>query len=324
MRAGRRPRLGHNGAVHRSDDELATEFDVHRARLIGIAYRLTGRLADAEDAVQETWLRLAGLDESARAEIRELAGWLNTVVGRICLDRMRSAEARREQYVGPWLPEPIVTTPGDTQDPLNAVVGREDMRMAAVRVLHELSPDQRLAFVLHDGFEVPFAEIADVLGCTVTTARQHASRARRAMADASPPPRVPPREQQRVVEAFLAAVSSRDIAAVAQVLHPQVTMFGDADGKARTARRPVVGGDNVARFTLGLAEKYGDAVEAALAEVRPVLVNGDFGLVMPGLPESTPAGWKLSPRVLTFAIRDGQAEAIFDVVNPDKLTHVRF
>jgi RNA polymerase sigma-70 factor, ECF subfamily len=303
-----------------TDPALAAEFDRHRSRLIGIAYRLTGRLHDAEDAVQEAWLRLAGLDAAARADIRELGGWLTTVVGRICLDRMRSASARREQYVGPWLPEPIVTAV-DEQDPLDIVVGREDMRMAALRVLHELPPDQRLAFVLHDGFEVPFAEIADVLGCTVAAARQHASRARRVMADAKPPPRAPMPEQQRALEEFLTAVSARDVAAVVRALHPQATMYGDGGGRERTARRPVVGSENVARFLLGLLERYGDAV---FSDLRPVLVNGDLGLLAPGSPEGTPERVRVAPRVVTVAVRDGQVSEIFDVVNPDKLEQVPF
>lgn len=305
-----------------TDEALAADFDAHRHRLIGLAYRLTGGLADAEDAVQETWLRLAGLDIAARDEIRELGAWLTTVVGRICIDRMRSAAVRREQYVGPWLPEPVVTTP-DSDDPLNVVVSRDELRMAAMRVLHELSPDQRLAFVLHDSFDVPFAEIADVLGCTVAAARQHASRARKAMTDAGPAPRVPLPEQQRVIEEFLVAVSSRDINAVSRILHPDAVLFGDSGGKARTARRPIVGLDKVARFFTGLAEKYRDQAETALAHTRLVLVNGDLGVVLPALPEVASSEQKIAPRVVTFGIVDGKAAAIFDVVNPDKLTHVQ-
>lgn len=303
-----------------NDPALAAEFDRHRSRLISVAYRLTGGLADAEDAVQESWLRLASLDEATRSAIRELGGWLTTVVGRICLDRMRSAAVRREQYVGPWLPEPIVT-PVDGQDPLDLVVGQEDMRMAAVRVLHELSPDQRLAFVLHDGFEVPFSEIADVLGCSVASARQHASRARRAMADAEPSPRAPMPEQQKMLEEFLAAVAARDISAVTRVLHPQAIIYGDSGGKARTARRPVLGGDKVARFVLGLVSKYGEGLYTG---AYPVLVNGDLGLLIPGTPEGTAPAQSVKPRVMTFAVRDGRTSELFDIVNPDKLTRVRF
>ncbi|MGP4016434.1 sigma-70 family RNA polymerase sigma factor [Saccharopolyspora sp. 5N708] len=291
-----------------SNAALAAEFDQHRSRLIGIGYRLTGRLADAEDAVQDAWLRLASTD---RETIRDLGGWLTTVVSRLCLDRMRSAAVRREQYVGPWLPEPLVGALD--QDPGDIVAGQDDLRIAALRVLHELPPDQRLAFVLHDGFDVPFAEIAEVLGCSVAAARQHASRARRVMADAQPPPRVPLPEQQKVLEEFLAAVASKDLAAITRVLHPEVAVYGDSDGKARTARRPVVGVDKVARFILGLMAKYGDGL---VENVQLVLVNGDLGLVFRG-SESLP-----EPRVFTMAVRDGRPAAIFDIVNPDKLTRV--
>ncbi|MEB3367881.1 sigma-70 family RNA polymerase sigma factor [Saccharopolyspora mangrovi] len=288
---------------------LAAEFDRHRSRLIGLGYRLTGRLADAEDAVQDAWLRLAGTDLD---EIRDLGGWLTTVVSRLCLDRMRSAAVRRESYVGPWLPEPLVSAVDS--DPGDIVAGQDDLRMAAMRVLHELPPDQRLALVLHDGFEVPFAEIADVLGCSVPTARQHASRARKVMSDAAPPERVPLPEQQRALEDFLTAVAAKDIAALTRLLHPAAAVYGDSGGKARTARRPVVGADKVARFAVGLIEKYGgDLVGAA----RPVLVNGDLGMMLPGDAQ-------VAPRVFTLAVRDGRPAEVFDIVNPDKLTRVEF
>lgn len=293
-----------------TDADLAVEFDRHRTRLMSVAYRLTGRIADAEDAVQEAWLRLSSVDDPSG--IRDLAAWLTTVVGRICVDRMRSAAARRERYVGPWLPEPIVTSP-DSQDPSELVADREEIRLAVLRVLHELTPDQRFAFVLHDGFQVPFVEIADMLGCTTASARQHASRARRAMADGPPPPSALP-EQQRVVEQLLAAFASGDISAVAHLLHPDVTLYGDSGGKARTARRPVVGIDKVTRFMQGLFRKYGELLYRGH---RPVLVNGDFGFFLPGA-ENSP----VDRRVFTAAVTDGQVVAVYDIVNPDKLTHL--
>lgn len=290
-----------------SDATLAAEFDQHRRRLIGLGYRLTGRLADAEDAVQDAWLRLAATE---RPEIRDLGGWLTTVVSRLCLDRMRSATARRERYVGPWLPEPLVSALDE--DPGEVVAGQDDLRLAALRVLHELSPDQRLAFVLHDGFDVPFAEIADILGCAGATARQHASRARKAVADAAPPERAPLPAQQRALDEFLAALATKDVAAITRVLHPDAVVYGDSDGKARTARRPVIGADKVARFAAGLMDKYGTAL---LDGIRPILVNGDLGVWLPGSEQA-------APRVFTIAVRDGRTAEIFDIVNPDKLTRV--
>lgn len=303
------------------DTALAAEFDDQRHRLIGLAYRLTGDRQDAEDAVQDAWLRLARLDAGERASIRELGAWLSTAVGRICLDRMRSASARRESYVGPWLPEPVVQeVDGQPQDPLDAVVVQEDLRMAALHVLHELSPEQRLAVVLHDGFDVPFGEIAEVLGSTAASARQHATRGRRAITEAELPKPVPMSEQQRALEELLAAISARDVDAVARALHPRTVVYGDGGGKARTARRPVVGVDKVSRFAVGLASKYGSEL---FTGTRPVLVNGDLGLLSPGSGPHGPTG-KVSPRVLVFSVRDGKVVEGFDIVNPDKLARVRF
>lgn len=170
-------------------------FEEHRTYLLGVAYRLTGILADAEDAVQETWLRPARLSDADRAAIRDPHGWLTTVAGRLCLDRLRSAAVQRERYVGSWLPEPLLTpldgaAPRTPPDLLDEVVRDEGVRMAALVVLDELTPEQRVAFVLHDALDIPFAEIADVLGCSPPTARQHASRARRIVACADPPARV--------------------------------------------------------------------------------------------------------------------------------------
>nr|WP_241828704.1 sigma-70 family RNA polymerase sigma factor [Saccharothrix sp. CB00851] len=292
-----------------AEQTLASTFTGHRSHLVGVAYRLTGSVADAEDAVQEAWLRLTGLGDQARAEIRDLRGWLTTVVGRICLDRLRSAAARRERYVGQWLPEPLVTSGED--DPLDAVVRDDGVRMAALVVLDRLTPEQRVAFVLHDAFGVPFAEIADTLGCTVATARQHASRGRRAAAEAEPPPRVALDEQREVLERFLQAVASGDLDAVVGLLHPDVVLVGDGGGKAKTAAQVITGADKVARFILGLMRRYG-AVEG-----QPALVNGDLGMVFAAQGE-------LTPRVEAVVVRDGRVAGVYDMSNPDKLGHVPF
>ncbi|MBO0864730.1 MAG: sigma-70 family RNA polymerase sigma factor, partial [Mycobacterium sp.] len=157
--------------------QQVTEFEALRPHLLAVAYRLTGTFADAEDMVQEAWLRW----DRAGNDIADLRAWLTTVVSRLSLDRLRSAAHRRETYVGQWLPEPVVTGL-DGADPLSAVVANEDARFAAMVVLERLSPDQRVAFVLHDGFGVPFADVAEVLGTTAVAARQLASRARKAVA----------------------------------------------------------------------------------------------------------------------------------------------
>lgn len=305
-----------------SDDVLAKEFSAHRSHLIGVAYRLTSTISDAEDAVQEAWLRLSGLDEARRAEIRDLRGWLTTVVGRICLDRLRSAAVQREKYVGPWLPEPIVTAygaqPGD--DPLETVVRDEDVRMAALVVLDNLTPEQRVAFVLHDAFSVPFSEIADILGVTQATARQHASRGRRAAAEAERPDPTDLGAQRETVEKLLGAILSGNLDGVVELLHPEAVLVGDSNGKARTSRRRMVGADKITRFLAGLVEMYG---VHRITQGELVLVNGNIGMAIPGLPAEGDLR-ELDRRVMTFDIHDGQVTRIYDVVNPDKLTHVSF
>lgn len=303
------------GLVTAGDTPLAERFTAHRGHLIGVAYRLTGTLADAEDAVQDAWLRLSTMDDPG--EIRDLRGWLTTVVGRLCLDRLRSAPARRERYVGPWLPEPVVTPVGGSpgENPLDAVVREDGVRMAALVVLDRLSPEQRVAFVLHDAFAVPYADIAATLGCTEPTARQHASRGRKAAADADPPPRAELAEQQEVLGRFLAALAEGDLEAVVSLLHPDAVFTGDSGGKARTARHHIEGTDKIGRFLIGLLKQYGADKMAAM---RPVLVNGDLGMTAPDIPGPRP----LNRRVTTFAVRDGRIAAIYDVANPDKLTRV--
>jgi RNA polymerase sigma-70 factor, ECF subfamily len=303
-----------------SDDVLAEQFAEHRAHLIGVAYRLTSTLTDAEDAVQEAWLRLSGLDEERRAGIHELRAWLTTVVGRICLDRLRSAPARRESYVGPWLPEPIVTPYGNpmSDDPLDTVVREDEVRMAAMVVLDRLTPEQRVAFVLHDAFSVPFAEIGEILGVPEATARQHASRGRRAAAEADPPARLPLDEQRRLVEQLMGAIIAGDLPGVVKLLHPDAVLIGDSNGKARTTRREMAGAEKIARFLFGLIESYGTE-QITGGELS--LVNGDLGMTMPDMPADGHR-WGMSRRAMAFAARDGRITAIYDIVNPDKLTHL--
>ncbi len=286
------------------------EFEEHRGHLIGVGYRITGSLADAEDAVQEAWLRLAGLAPAARAELRDVRAWLTTVVGRICLDRLRSAAARRERYVGPWLPEPLVTT-GELDDPLAAVVRDEGVRMAAMVVLERLTPPQRVAFVLHEAMGLPYADIAGILGCPEATARQHASRARRIVAAADPPPRAALAEQQRVLAAFADAMTRADHGALVALLHPDVVLVNDSDGQVPAARRTVVGADKVARLLLGLLGRYGPGL---LSEARPVLVNGELGMV-------GPAG-RSGVAVNVLALRDGRITGVYGVLNPAKLSRL--
>jgi RNA polymerase sigma-70 factor, ECF subfamily len=286
-----------------------SEFEALRPHLMSVAYRLTGTVADAEDIVQEAWLRWHTQD----TVIADLRAWLTTVVSRLGLDKLRSAAHRREAYTGHWLPEPIVTR-FDAEDPLSEVVAREDARFAAMVVLERLSPDQRVAFVLHDGFAVPFAEVADVLGTTEATARQLASRARKAVT-AAPPPEPDPSHNE-VVGKLMAAMAAGDLNAVVELLHPDVTLTGDANGKASTAVNVIHGPDKVARFMLGLARRYGPAFFTA---TQLALVNGELGAYTEGSP-GTDGYWEMFPRVTAMTVRDGKVCAIWDIANPEKFT----
>ena len=297
--------------------QKVSAFEALRPHLMAVAYRLTGTVADAEDIVQEAWLRWdAAESRDDRSTIADLRAWLTTVVSRLGLDRLRSAAHRRETYTGHWLPEPVVTG-FDGTDPLSAVVAAEDARFAAMVVLERLSPDQRVAFVLHDGFGVPFADVADVLGTTEAAARQLASRARKALEGtaAAPPPQPDPSHNE-LVGKLMAAIAEGDLDAVVALLHPDVTMTGDSNGKASTAVQVIHGPDKVARFMLGLARRYGPALVTAS---QLALVNGELGVYTAGCPAVD--GYRaMSPRITAMAVRDGRVCAIWDIANPDKFT----
>ncbi|MFI5715400.1 RNA polymerase sigma factor SigJ [Nocardia sp. NPDC051750] len=302
---------------------LADQFESHRGHLLAVAYRMTGSVADAEDAVQESWLRLAG---AAQWEIEDLRAWLTTVVSRLCLDRLRSAVVRRENYVGQWLPEPVVTPLAQAggSDPLATVVLRQEFRMAALVVLDQLTPPQRVAFVLHEGLGVPYGEIATILDITAEAARQLAARARKAVRDQTPQP-VADSEHEAAVQKLLAALSTGDAHAVAAVLHPDAVMIGDSGGTTPTARNVIFGPDKVARLFLGLLHRYGmdrpgeDFVADGVEFVR---VNGQLGAffrarpgdgVYPGFPS----------RVMGFTVVDGLIRGAYDIANPAKLSGFR-
>ncbi|MFG3699794.1 RNA polymerase sigma factor SigJ [Micromonospora sp. NPDC047620] len=306
--------------------DLATEFEAERGRLLAVAYRMLGSRGEAEDAVQETWLRYAAAlaDPAARAEIRHLGAWLTTACARICLDVLRSARVRREAYPGQWLPEPVVTpldqgprTDGFAPDPAERAVRTDQVGTALMVVLERLTPEQRVAFVLHDVFAVPFPRIAEALGTTDAAARQLASRARRAVqAPDAPRDTADPAEQRRVVAAFVAAVESGDLDALVRVLAPGVVLIGDSGGHFPAARRPVVGVDAVARFVLGLfgrAGRYGATVRA-----RPVLVDGVLGMQM----ETVHSDGRPLRVVAALAVDGGRVTGIFHQLNPEKLRDV--
>lgn len=289
-------------------------FEAERPRLLNVAYRLTGSVSDAEDAVQDAWLRLEQADAD---QIRNLQAWLTTTVSRLCLDRLTSAAARRETYVGQWLPEPIVTPFEGSDDPLEAVVQHEENRFAALVVLDVLSPAQRVAFVLHDAFGVSFDEIASALETSVANARQLASRARQSVAN--PPPPAADDVHNEAVGRFLAAMASGDLATVIATLHPDALVIGDANGTTSTAVNVIRGPEKFARFYLGLLQRYGSD---ALEHYVPALVNGQLGLVTAGFTGD--GKWESSPpRVIGFTVQDGLVLATYDIANPDKQSGVR-
>ncbi|WP_250445419.1 RNA polymerase sigma factor SigJ [Actinotalea sp. C106] len=293
-------------------DDVVTEFEAERARLVGLAYRMLGSVHDAEDVVQEAWLRLARQD---RAEIRNLAAWLTTVASRLCLDRLRTVQALREQYVGPWLPEPVVSqAPG----PAERAEVDESMRLALLMVLEHLTPGQRVAFVLHDVFDVPFDQVASVLETSEENARQLASRARRAVQRGAPTPAVPGDQQRAVVDSFLRAVAAGDLGEVVSVLAPGVVLTSDGGGRVSAALRPVVGADKVARFFLGLWQLASDAD----VDLETVLVNGEVGVVVRIAPHPGSRVEAGATVVLPRVGPDGLVHGIDVVRNPDKLVRI--
>ncbi|MGN7779613.1 sigma-70 family RNA polymerase sigma factor [Mycolicibacterium sp. 22603] len=290
-------------------DAWTVEFEELRPHLLAVGYRLTGTYADAEDIVQDAWLRRQKTDEP----IADLRAWLTTVVSRLGLDTLRSATHRRVSYVGQWLPEPVVT-PVAGDDPLDLVVAGEDARFAAMVVLERLTPEQRVAFVLHDGFGVPFDDIAAVLTTTAAAARQLASRARRAVA-AAPPPEAADTHNE-VAGRLIAALAAGEMDAVVALLHPDITFTGDANRRAPTAPNVIRGPEKVARFLFGLAQRYGPNWQAGS---QPVLINGELGTYTPGAP-AVDGYPELMPRITALTITDGLVAAIWDIANPDKFS----
>ncbi|MFI7428286.1 RNA polymerase sigma factor SigJ [Micromonospora sp. NPDC049836] len=304
-------------------DELTAEFQAERAHLLAVAQRMLGSRSEAEDAVQETWLRYAAAlgDPAARAAIRDLRGWLTTTCSRICLDVLRSARVRREAYPGQWLPEPTVrelpTADGYAPDPAERAVRADQLGTALLVVLERLTPEQRVAFVLHDVFTVPFADVAEVLGTTPTAARQLASRGRRAVTAPDVPRHTADlAEQQKVLTAFVAAVESGELDRLVEVLAPDVVVIGDSGGHFPAARRPVVGAELAGRFILGLfgqAARFGDSLSA-----RPVLVDGGLGWQA----ELVYRDGRPMRMITSFAVHEGRITGLFNQLNPEKVRHL--
>jgi len=285
-------------------DFLAERFERERPQLRRIAYRMLGTLDEADDAVQEAWIRLSRTDDSS---LDNLGAWLTTVVSRVCLDMLRTRRSRREEFVGSWMPEPIVAVDG-APTPEDEVLIADGVGLALYIVLETLEPAERLAFVLHDMFALPFDEVAAIVGRSPEAARQLASRARRRVQGAKPEPDVELAEQKRVVDAFLAAAREGDFDALLEMLDPGVTLRVDAGPGSPLARKPVVGAEQV----LAEARRF-----SALAPYsRPAIVNGVAGAVV-GRPDGTVFS------VVALTVANGRIKTIDFVVDPAKLARVR-
>jgi RNA polymerase sigma-70 factor (ECF subfamily) len=283
----------------------AQRFARARPRLLRLAYSQLGDLGEAEDVVQEAWLRL---ERTGEERIDDLDAWLTTVVGRLALDALRSARVRRERYVGPWLPEPLVAS--TAEDPADRVTLDESVSYALLALLEQLSPAERTAFVLHDVFDVPFGEVAEVVGRSPDAVRQLASRARRHVAERRPRFEAAPEEHDRAVHAFAVAVSEGDLDGLVAVLDPEVTWTSDGGGRAVAARKPVHGALRVARAWIAMRRKG-----ATAGMPRAVDLNGRLGLLIP-----TRDGQR---SVVSFSVEGGRIARIDVVRNPDKLQRVR-
>ena len=286
------------------DEALAAEFDAIRPRLVGVAYGLLGSLDEAEDVVQDAWFRLGGAE---RSEIGDVTGWLVVTVSRLALDVLRSARVRREEYVGPWLPEPVV----GGGDPADRVTLDESMSMAMLVVLESLSPAERTSFVLHDVFGLPFEEVARAVGRSAAACRQLAARARGHVAARAPRFEVDETEHRRVVEAFARIIrgGDGDLGALTALLDPGVVLRSDGGGVVTAARRPIHGAERVARFLLGVARKVSRADRLTVTTV-----NGRAGLLRR-------SGGELAVYGLT--VSEGRITGIDIMRNPEKLRSVR-
>jgi RNA polymerase sigma-70 factor (ECF subfamily) len=277
-------------------------FEDRRAAMTGLAYRMLGSRSDAEDVVQDAWLRWR-----TAQDVRNPDAFLNRVITRLCLDRLKSARARREVYVGEWLPEPVLE-----DDPL-APFSDENLSVAFLLALERLTPLERAAFLLHDVFDTPFAEIASTLGRSEAACRQLAARAREHVKAARPRYKPTPEEEKRLTEAFLMAALTGDAAVLRQILADDVVMHSDGGGVVRANLNPIHGVDRAVRFIQGILRKNPPPPGAMGRLAR---VNGQPGALM-----LSPSGAIIQTTALE--IRDGRIVAAYTVRNPEKLAHLK-
>ena len=288
--------------VNGMDTDPTQRFQDDRPRLLSIAYGIIGDLGEAEDVVQEAWLRMRRTDS-----IEDVTGWLVVVTSRLALDVVRSARKRREDYVGPWLPEPLVEV--TDADPADRVTLADSVSMAMLVVLETLSPAERTAFVLREVFGHSFADIAEIVGRSPAAVRQLAARARKHVQDAAPRFDAAPARQREVVDAFAEACEGRDLDALLALLDPEVVLRSEGGGVVTAARNPISGADKVARFLVGIVSR------SAGFSMRPARINGAPGLLS--------FRGDTVHSAISLAISDGRVVAVNSVLHPDKLARTR-
>ena len=282
-----------------------TLFETHRGTLFGIAYRILGTAMDAEDVLQEAFLRW---QRTSLPEVDSPKALLATIVTRLSIDQLRSARYHREDYIGPWLPEPLLTS--GAESPADAAVRRETLSLGLLHLMEQLTPEQRSVFVLREAFDYEYAEIADVLDTSPANSRQLVSRARRALAFDKPRPPYDRALAEQVVRDLVRAIEQGDTAGLAHMLAADVVHYSDGNGMTGVARRPIAGRPAVIRFFMGLKR-----LAPADTEIRLVELNGEPALVIRvgGAVYST----------LCFRIEGGQVVNTYSVVNPEKLAGLR-
>jgi RNA polymerase sigma-70 factor (ECF subfamily) len=280
-----------------SDEPFAT----HRSLLFTVAYEMLGSAADAEDVVQETWLRWAGMGDAAQGEVRDPRAYLVRTVTRQALNRLRTLARQREDYVGEWLPEPLLTGPDVAED----VELAENVSIAMLTVLETLGPTERAVFVLREVFDVPYDEIAEAVDKSEATVRQIAHRARQHVAARRPRMKVSRTEEQQVVERFVAALTTGDVQGLMDVLAPDVVAIADGGGLARATRHPIEGRERAVALISRLFQI------APRVEIATLLVNGAVAVRIDPTGELD--------TVLTFVVENGRISRIYGIRNPDKL-----
>jgi len=277
-------------------------FETYRRYLFSIAYRMLGSAMEAEDMVQETYLRY---EVTSAEEIQNPKAYLSTIITRLCLDQLKSARVQRENYSGEWLPEPILT--GDS--PATLLLERETISTAFLVLLENLSPLERAVFLLRDVFDYSYTEIASMLGKSEANCRQHYHRAKQYLHAHRPRFEPSSVEQEQLVESFFQAVEAGDVESLTHILTEKAVMYGDGGGHVPTSLHPITGREAVTRLLLGVYRLAPEGMRAEFAEV-----NGAPGMLL----------WQQAKllAVMTFSIADGQIQAIYNLLNPDKLAHI--